>query len=91
MQVRRRALTERTTRAAVDLHHQERAARRGRREGFGDRHHAARIVGVACGQSAFRGGQKAVGHAHEATLGQRVARIHFLRGAEQVHGAASGR
>ena len=76
---------------ALDLHHEESAARGGGCQGLGDRHHSSRVFDIARGQRALGGGQQSVGNAHQAALGERVARIELQRTAEQVHGVASGR
>ena len=75
----------------LDLHHQEGAARRGRRERFRHGHHLAGIFGIAAGERALGGGQQAVRDAHQPGLGQGVGGIHFERAAEQLHGIPARR
>ena len=76
---------------ALDLHHEERAARRRGRERLGDRDHLPGVFDAAGGDGALGGGQQTVGDPDQAGLGERVAGIELEGAAEQFHRVVPGR
>ena len=76
---------------ALDLHHEEGAARGCGCECLGDRHHLSGVFDASGGDRALGGAQQPVGDADQAGLGERVAGIEFESAAEQFHRVAAGR
>ena len=76
---------------ALDLHHEERAARRRGSERLGDRDHLPCVFDAAGGDGALGGGQQTVGDPDQAGLGERVAGVELEGAAEQFHRVVPGR